>query len=123
MRPGRCSQDPDHSHTIAVIVLAVRCPVDAPGRGGIILLDIRPLGCQNTGVGNYSIKSDHRKGVRQPARDGKVPLRCAQPGNGRSREPRSHHRPRAGAWVTCLMPTSENVPTRRPASVTTPPFA
>ena len=39
---------------------------------GTILLDIRLLVCHNSPVGNYGIKSDHRKGVRQPARDGKV---------------------------------------------------
>ena len=43
------------------------------------MLDIRLLVCHNDLVGDYSIKSDHRKGVRQPARDGKVPQRCARP--------------------------------------------
>ena len=46
---------------------------------GSILLDIRLLVCHNDIVGNYGIKSDHRKGVRQPARDGKVQKRCARP--------------------------------------------
>ena len=46
---------------------------------GSILLDIRLLVCHNSPVGNYGIKSDHRKGVRQPARDGKVQKRCARP--------------------------------------------
>ena len=46
---------------------------------GSILLDIRLLVCHNSLLGNYGIKSDHRKGVRQPARDGKVQKRCARP--------------------------------------------